>query len=80
MLNKQITEGRLIIVEGRPKDRKYTDAQGEQRKAHELVVANVYLTDSKPTDAGGNQHTNEDPAPPNSSNLQPFDDDGDIPF
>lgn len=70
-------KGRLIIVEGRPKDRKYTDAQGEQRKTHELVVVNVYLTDSKPTDTGGNQQKDEDPAP---TPAPPPGDDDELPF
>lgn len=71
---------RLIIVEGRPKERKYTDAEGKERRAHELRVQNVYLTDSKPSDSGGNQQPNEETAPPNAQNLQPFDDDSDLPF
>ena len=73
-------KGRLIIVEGRPKTRKYTDAEGHERKAHELRVQNVYLTDSRPSDAGGNQQPNEDTAPPEAPHLQPFDDDSDLPF
>lgn len=74
-------KGRLIIVEGRPKTRKYKDAEGNERRAHELRVQNVYLTDSRPTDTGGNQQRDEDAVPPNApNNLQPFDDDDDIPF
>lgn len=73
-------KGRLIIVEGRPKERKYTDAEGKERRAHELRVQNVYLTDSRPSDSGGNQQPNEETAPPNTQNLQPFDDDSDLPF
>ena len=73
-------KGRLIIVEGRPKNRKYTDAQGNECKAHELRVQSVYLTDSRPSDTGGNQQPNEDNAPPETPHLQPFDDDSDLPF
>ena len=69
-------KGQLVIVEGRPKTRKYTDSNGVERKTTELNVENVYLT----TFNGDNTAEGADAAPNTKPALQSFDDDSDIPF
>ena len=40
-------KGRMIVVEGRPKTKRYTDQNGVSHKTFELRVGNVYFADSK---------------------------------
>lgn len=45
-VSKYLTKGRQIVVEGRISTRKYTDSDGKNRKAVEVVASNVYFADS----------------------------------
>lgn len=47
-LASHFTKGRMIIVEGRLQVRNFTDKDGNNRKAYEVVADNVYFGDSKP--------------------------------
>lgn len=43
---KWITKGRKIYVEGRIQSRQYTDQQGQQRTAYEIVASQIEFLDS----------------------------------
>lgn len=79
-LARYFTKGRMAIVEGRLQSRKYTDKEGNNRIAYEVIASAVYFGDSKKDE--GNQ-----PAPsytltaaaPSFEDIE--DDDGaDLPF
>lgn len=53
---KYLTKGRLVIVEGRPKARRYKDKNDVTHKVTELRVDNVYFADSK-ADGGRSDQT-----------------------
>lgn len=44
---KYLSKGRQIVVVGRIKTRKWTDENGKNRKAVEIVASNIYFADSK---------------------------------
>lgn len=50
-VSKYFTKGRMAVVEGRLQARNYTDKNGNNRKAVEIVADNVYFGDSKKGDA-----------------------------
>lgn len=52
---KFMQKGRLIVVEGRPKMKRYEDKDGVTHRTTELRVDNVYFADSKP--AANNEQT-----------------------
>ena len=74
---KYMTKGRLIVVKGRPKARKYKDKNDVTHKVVELVVQDVYFCDSKRSeDAGSPQQ-----APPAAADFAELtDDDSELPF
>ena len=56
-----LEKGRQIVVEGRIKARKYTDKDGNNRKAVEVHATSIYFADSKKAGASGDssqQNTN----------------------
>jgi len=72
-----LEKGSLIYLEGKIQSRKYTDKQGGERTAYEIVCHEMKMLDSKSDGAG--QH----PAPPASRHpvAQPVNDiDSSIPF
>ena len=72
-----LKKGSLIYLEGKIQSRKYTDKQGVERTAYEIVCHEMKMLDSKSDGAG--QH----PAPPASRHpvAQPVNDiDSSIPF
>ena len=72
-----LKKGSLIYLEGKIQSRKYTDKQGAERTAYEIIGNEMKMLDSKSDGAG--QHT----APPASRQpaAQPVNDiDDDIPF
>ena len=72
-----LEKGSLIYLEGKIQSRKYTDKQGVERTAYEIVCHEMKMLDSKSDGAG--QH----PAPPASRHpvAQPVNDiDSSIPF
>lgn len=47
-VSKYFTKGRMAVVSGRLQIRSYTDKDGNNRRAAEVVADNVYFGDSKP--------------------------------
>lgn len=70
-------KGNKVAVEGSIELRNYEDSQGVKRTAVDIVASNVeFLTPkSNVTENGENS-----PTKGNKGGLEPFDDDGDIPF
>ena len=52
-VTKYFSKGSLVTVDGRLETRKFTDKQGNERKAVEIIADNVFFGDSKnePRDA-----------------------------
>ena len=46
-VSRFFTRGRMAVVEGRLQSRKYTDKDGNNRTAYEVVASSVYFGDSK---------------------------------
>lgn len=67
-VEKYLTKGRLVIVEGRPKPRKYKDKNGTTHKVTELRVDNVYFADSK---TEGNRRDDQTPQAQNTAGTAP---------
>ena len=54
-VSKYFAKGRMAVVEGRLQSRKWTDKNGQNRVAWEIIADNVYFGDSKPKDAGASE-------------------------
>lgn len=92
MLARYFTKGRMAIVEGRLQSRKYTDKDGNNRTAYEVVASCVYFADSKRDEdsAGrysGDRYSNPAQTPgygasssDSSAAYQDAEDDGELPF
>ena len=52
---KNFAKGRMAVVDGRLQSRKYTDKNGQNRVAWEVLANSVYFGDSKPDGGNGNQ-------------------------
>ena len=70
-LQKYISKGRKIIVEGFLSSRKYEDKNGNSRVAYEVVANRVEFADGKPV----SQATEEPP-----KDVEEIDSDEDLPF
>lgn len=46
-MEKYLSKGRRIVVEGEVRTRNYTDKDGNNRKATEIQVSNIEFADSK---------------------------------
>ena len=74
-----LKKGSLIYLEGKIQSRKYTDKQGVERTAYEIVCSEMKML-------GGNEKqpappaNKEPPAPPAARNAAPAADDSEIPF
>ncbi|MEG2000408.1 MAG: single-stranded DNA-binding protein [Evtepia sp.] len=95
-VSRFFTKGRMAIVEGRLQLRDYTDRDGNNRIAAEVVADNVYFGDSKRDLEGGSaapyqNHaatphaapapaTSYSPAPAADQFAELSDDDGELPF
>lgn len=66
-------KGRMTVVEGKLHFRDWTDKEGNNRRATEVVADNVYLVDSKREVPGYDAETA-------STGFQDIDEDGEIPF
>ena len=80
-----LKKGSQVYIEGKLRTRKYTDKDGIERYATEIVADNMQMLGSRPTDAGG--QTPREPAPrpapaptPQASGSTPEFGDDDIPF
>lgn len=53
-VSKYFSKGRMAVVEGRLQVRSYTDKEGNNRRAAEVVADNIYFGDSKKDGNSGN--------------------------
>lgn len=74
-ISRSFLKGRMIIVDGSLQSRKYTDKNGNNRTAWEVVVGNVYFSDSKPKDEAAQDYTGG-----NSGGFEEIQEDGELPF
>ena len=74
-----LEKGSQVYLEGKIQSRKYTDKQGVERTAYEIVCSEMKML-------GGNEKqpappaNQEPPAPPAARNAAPAADDSEIPF
>ncbi|MHB8509718.1 MAG: single-stranded DNA-binding protein [Candidatus Dormibacteria bacterium] len=75
-----LTKGRLIMVEGKPKNRRFTDREGQERESHQVVADRIEFLSPR---AAENAAQAASPAPtpvaagrPKSEEIDP----DDIPF
>lgn len=78
---RYFSRGRMAIVEGRLQSRKYTDKDGNNRTAYEVVASSVYFGDSK-RDSDPLDKLADDAAPvaPAGEFAELTEDDGKLPF
>ena len=57
-VERYLSKGRQIVVEGRIKARKYTDKDGNNRKAIEVHASNVYFADSNTGESKNSYYQN----------------------
>ena len=90
-VSKYFTKGRMAVVSGRLKIRKWQNKDGENRYSTEVVADHVYFGDSKKESSGGESYGNSyggnygggypAPAYPDPGEYPELtDDDGQLPF
>jgi len=83
-VSKYFTKGRMAVVSGRLQIRKYTDKDGNNRRAAEIVADNVYFGDSKKDGSTNTATPASDYVPPVQPDSGDFalldDDDAQLPF
>ena len=77
---RYLQKGRLVVAEGRPKARKYTDKNGSNHKVVELHIDKIYFADSKQQNGSQNGQAQNDEAPAGAGDFVEMNDDGDLPF
>ena len=80
---KWFQKGRMAVVSGRLQTRKYTDRDGNNRTAFEVVADNVYFGEGKRDGDSGPRYSAPSgayTAPVSGSDFEESDDDGDLPF
>ena len=79
-VTRYFQKGRMAIVEGRLQSRKYTDKDGNNRTAYEVVASSVYFGDSK-RDSDPLDKLADDAAPVSEPSFQEMEDDpSELPF
>ena len=77
---RYLSRGRMAIVEGRLQSRRYTDKDGNNRTAYEVVASSVYFVDSK-KDADPLDKLAEDAEPVSEPPISELDEDSEgLPF
>ena len=77
---RYFSRGRMAIVEGRLQSRKYTDKDGNNRTAYEVVASSVYFGDSK-KESDPLDKLADDAAPVSEPSFQEMEDDpSELPF
>ena len=78
-----VRKGSRLYIEGQIQTREYTDKEGTQRKAFEIVLPKfggaIELLDDKPKDGGASSQPRQDSAPQQRGSMKDYLDD-DIPF
>ena len=81
---KWFKKGSLVAVQGSIQTRSYTDKDGNNRKAFEVVAENVHFAESKKDNVGNQREDVEQPAPRYASqdtgDFEEIPDDSDLPF
>jgi single-strand DNA-binding protein len=77
-INQYMGKGRPILVEGRLRQRRWTDKEGQNRSKLDVVVENFSFIDSG-SGRGGGRSTADDPGPPPADDAPPSGD-ADVPF
>mgnify|MGYP001853466170 CR=1 FL=1 len=78
---RYFSRGRMAIVEGRLQSRKYTDKDGNNRTAYEVVASSVYFCDSKKeSDPLDKLADDAAPVAPAGEFVELTEDDGELPF
>jgi single stranded DNA-binding protein (ssb) len=83
---RYFSKGRPILIEGSIQTRQFTDKQGNNRRAWEVVADSAHFVESKNTASSGDlpSTVQNAPAPAYSSgaaeDFAEIDDDGDLPF
>ena len=72
-VEKYLSKGRMVIVEGKLQSRTYDDQDGNRRYVTEVVADNVYFGDSKRDDGGKPDEFRE-------PEFTDYTDDGETPF
>ena len=80
-----LKKGSLVYIEGRIQSRKYTDKNGVERTAYEIIGSEMKMLVGKAEGSSESTNTAEPPAPPRrqapTTPAQPVDDiDDDVPF
>lgn len=79
-VTRYFQKGRMAIVEGRLQSRKYTDKDGNNRTAYEVVASSVYFGDSK-RDSDPLDKLADDATPVSEPSFQEMEDDpSELPF
>ena len=79
-----LKKGSQVYIEGRIQSRKYTDKNGIERTAYEIIGSEMKMLGGKAEGSSENTNTAEPPAPPSrqtpAAPAQPVDDTDGIPF
>jgi single-strand DNA-binding protein len=77
---KYLTKGRLVIVEGRPKKRSWTDKDGIKRSVTEIRVEKIYFAESKGDNTNSQNGGQDFAAPAAAGDFVEISGDEDLPF
>lgn len=77
-VSKYFSKGSMIVVSGRLQIRSWTDKDGGKRRTAEVVADNVYFGDSKKSESGDTNYSNNNAPAQNYSMLEGSDED--LPF
>lgn len=72
-------KGRMAVIEGRLQSRKYTDKDGNNRVAYEIVASSIYFGDSK-KESDPLDKLADDAAPVSEPNFEEIDEEGPEPL
>lgn len=75
-VDRHLSKGRQIVVEGKLKSRKWEDKEGRTRKVVEVTATNIYFADSPARENDNQPPTNY----PTASAPEDIIDDDDLPF
>lgn len=79
-VSRYIQKGRLVVAEGRPKARKYTDKNGSNHKVVELHIDRIYFADSKPQNGSQDSQPQNESIPEGGGDFVELNGDDDLPF
>ncbi|MFT9076540.1 single-stranded DNA-binding protein [Ethanoligenens sp.] len=77
---KYFHKGQLVAVEGSIQTRKYTDRDGNKRKAFEIVASNVHFAEPKSKNESNSSQHNPDAQTGNDEDFVEIGSDDDLPF